>query len=270
VVVEQRTFGSSGEQVVVIGQGTWDLKNKEKAVKALQLGLELGLTHIDTAEMYIGSETVVKEAVGDRRDGLFLVSKVIPTNASYKGTIQACNESLEKLGTDHLDCYLLHWWGGDEIEDTMRAFGELIDTGKTRFVGVSNFSVDQLEIAQQALGSAKLVCNQVQYNLNHRYPEEDLLEYCLQHDVALVGYCPFRRGGLPTTKSPKGKILNLIGEKYEKTAAQVALNFLVRKKPLFAIPKAESLENVRLNAAALDFKLDSQDLDLIQDTFPVK
>ena len=260
-------FGSTGTAVPVIGQGTWQMNSEGLA--ALRLGIELGMTHIDTAELYTGAEQVVADVLGPNRKKIFLVSKVVPSNASYKGTIRACEASLKRLRTDYLDVYLLHWWAGVyPIEDTMRAMEELAAAGKIRHIGVSNLDIPQLRHAQKALSREKIVCNQVLYHLRSRGIENRLIGYCESQNIAVVGYSPFGQGNFPPPGSKQGKALDTIATKHGKTPRQVALNFLTRRKSLFAIPKSGDVDHVRENAGGAGWKLDQQDLKLIDDAFP--
>lgn len=254
----------------VIGQGTWKLKRPDNAEHALRLGLELGLTHIDTAELYRGAEEVVGRAIHDRRDDVFLVSKVLPTNASYQGTLDACERSLERLQTERLDVYLLHWWSSQHpIEDTMRAMGELVDAKKIRFVGVSNLMVDELEKAQAALGSKRLVCNQVYYAMDARNIENELLPYCKRNGIAIVGYSPFGSGNFPSPKTTRGgKVLEAVAKERGMNAHQVVLSFLSRDENVFLIPKAETESHVHENASALERTLTHDDIDELDAAFP--
>jgi diketogulonate reductase-like aldo/keto reductase len=195
-----REFGSTGVNVPIIGQGTWQMN--KRGLDAPRAGIELGMTHIDTAEMYTGSEEVVAQAIHGRRRNVFLVSKVLPSNASYKATIRACDASLKRLKTDYLDVYLLHWWSGSHpIGETMRAMEELVAAGKIRQIGVSNLDVDQLKQAQKALSRERIVCNQVLYHLKSRGIENRLIAYCEAQNIALVGYSPFGNGDFPSTAS---------------------------------------------------------------------
>jgi diketogulonate reductase-like aldo/keto reductase len=251
-----RPFGPAGAPVPVIGQGTWrmgeDAARRRGEVAALRLGIELGMTHIDTAEMYGdgGSERLVAEAIAGQRHRVFLASKVLPENASRTGTVRACEASLRRLRTDHLDLYLLHWWSERHpIEATMEAMAELVGRGLTRFVGVSNLDVGQMRRAQAALGDVPLASNQVLYHLRDRAIEEEVLPHCERKRVAVVGYTPLARGGY--MKEP----MTAIARRHGRTPRQVALNFLTRRPSLFAIPKASHPEHVRENAGALDFRL---------------
>jgi diketogulonate reductase-like aldo/keto reductase len=263
-----RPLGATGVTVPVIGQGTWRMGEDRGAhrqeLAALRLGLDLGLTHVDTAEMYGdgGAERLVGEAIAGRREQVFLVTKVLPSNASYEGTLRACEASLRRLRTDYVDLYLLHWWSdGHPIGETMRAMEELVAKGRTRFVGVSNLDVDQLKAAAAALGRERLVANQVLYHLRDRSVEKDVLPYCERHGIAVVGYTPLARGGF--LRGPVAEI----ARRHGKSPRQVALNFLTRRPSLFTIPKASQPDHVRENAAALDFELTAADLAAIDAAF---
>jgi diketogulonate reductase-like aldo/keto reductase len=263
----KRHFGWTDIKVPVVGQGTWNMGRD--GLEALRLGIELGLSHIDTAEMYTGSEEVVAEAIRGRRNEIFLVSKVLPSNASYKGTLRACDASLKRLKTDYLDVYLLHWWSGSEpIAETMRAMEELVAAGKTRHIGVSNLDLSQLKQAQKALPRSRIVCNQLLYHLRSRGIEHGLVPYCESQDIAVVGYSPFGQGDFPPANSKQGIALEKIASRHGKTPRQVALNFLTRRKSLFTIPKSSRPEHVRENAGATGWKLDDEDLKLIDTAFP--
>jgi diketogulonate reductase-like aldo/keto reductase len=258
-----RPFGGTGESVAVIGQGTWGMgesrRTEKDEIAALRLGIELGMTHIDTAEMYADgrSEVVVGCAIEGRRAEVFITTKVWPDNASYAGTLRACEQSLSRLHTDYIDLYLLHWPSRHPIRETMRAMEELVRRGQIRFIGVSNFDVSQLKAAQAALSRERLACNQVLYHLRDRRIERDLLPYCEQQNIAVVGYTPLARGGFH-----RGVVAE-IAKKYGRTPRQVALNFLTRHPSLFTIPKASQPDHVRENAAALDFTLSPDDLKAI-------
>ena len=267
------SFGPTGWDVPVIGQGTWYIERATRtaAVAALRQGMDLGMTHIDTAEMY-GSgqaEQVVAEAIAGRRDKAFLVSKVLPGNASAKGTIKACEASLARLKTDHLDCYLLHWPGSYPLEDTVAAFERLKADGKIKSWGVSNFDTPELEEALSIAGPGKIACNQVLYHLAERAIEHDVLPWCEKHKVALVGYSPFGHDSFPKPNSPGGKVLDEIGEPQGATPRQVALAFLTRKPSLFTIPKAATGAHVADNANAGHATLSDQDVAMIDAAFPV-
>lgn len=270
----RRAFGWTAVEVPVIGQGTWHIEGSREAerrgIEALRAGLDLGMTHIDTAEMY-GSgraEELVAEAIAGRREEVFLVSKVLPSNASYQGTIAACERSLDRLKTNWLDLYLLHWPGRHPITETMRAMEELVAAGKVRFVGVSNFDVAEVREAQGALGRERLACNQVLYHLRERAIERKLIPYCKSQQVAVVAYSPFGQDRFPSPGSAGGRILAGIGKRHNRTARQVALNFLTRDADVFAIPKAASAAHVRENGDAAGWELSARDMAEIDRAFP--
>src|SRR5215211_658618 len=216
-IVPRRKFGSTGADVPVIGQGTWNLETDDRAeaIRAIRRGLELGLNHVDTAELYGDGavEEIVAEAIAGRRHEVFLASKVLPSNASRRGTIAACERSLQRLRTDELDLYLLHWPGPHALEDTLAAFDELVRSGKIRAFGVSNFDVDDLEQAVRIAGAGRVACNQALYHLGERHAEADLLDACARNGVALVGYSPFGSGQFPSARSRGGQVLSEIAGK---------------------------------------------------------
>jgi len=272
--MEKRPFGSTKREVALIGQGTWYIEqaDSKRAIPALRRGLDLGMTHMDTAEMY-GSgaaETLVGEAIARRRDEVFLVSKVLPHNASRKGTIAACERSLKRLKTDRLDCYLLHWRGSHPLADTVAAFEQLSAVGKILSWGVSNFDVDDLDELSQAAGSAKPVCNQVLYHLRERAIERAVIPWCEENGVAIVAYSPFgHAGGFPEPHSAGGRVLKAIADRHNSTPRQVALRFLTRGASLFAIPKASNPEHAEENAGAATLNLSGAELAKIDATFPL-
>jgi diketogulonate reductase-like aldo/keto reductase len=254
--MEKRLF--AGVKVPVIGQGTWKLHGRE-AVDALRLGIDLGLTHIDTAEMY-GTEETVAQAIEGRRDEVFLVSKVLPSNATRRGTVAACERSLARLRTDRLDCYLLHWPGQHPLEGTIAAFEELVVAGKIRSYGVSNFDEDQL---REAAGMGDVACDQVLYSMKERHAEARVLPVCRELGIALVGYSPFD-GGLP-----EGGVLAVVAAELRATTRQVALAFLTRLDGTFTIPKASRVDHVRENAGAGALKLSRAQIDRLDKAYPI-
>src|SRR5688572_11907111 len=238
--MQQRRFGSLDREVSVIGQGTWQLdgRNDAGAIAALRRGLDLGMTHIDTAEMYGEAEPLVARTIDGRRDEVFLVSKVLPSNASRAGTIKACERSLSRLKTDRLDCYLLHWRGSYPLEETFGAFEDLVKAGKILSWGVSNFDADDLDEALDIVGEGKIACNQVLYHLQERAIEHAVIPWCEKHKVAVVAYSPFGQGRFPSASSVGGRTLQEIADTHGATSRQVALAFLTRRASVFAIPKA--------------------------------
>lgn len=270
--MKTREFGTTGRQVAVLGQGSWylDQADRRKAIAALQCGIDAGMTHLDTAEMY-GSgaaEAVVGEAIKGRRDEVFLVSKVLPSNASRKGTIQACERSLRALGTDYLDCYLLHWRGSFPLAETFEALESLQQDGKIRSYGVSNFDVDDLEEALAILGPGKLACNQVLYHLQERAIEHAVIPWCKAHQVAIVAYSPFGHDSFPDPASAQGRTLEEVANRHGATPRQVALAFLTREAGVFAIPKASSAAHVQENAQAGSLELGPNDISRLEAAFP--
>ena len=224
----------------------------------MRRGIELGMTHIDTAEMYGDAELVIADAIEGKRDKLFLVSKVLPSNASRRGTITACERSLKRLKTDHLDCYLLHWRGSYPLEETVAAFDELIAAGKIRSWGVSNFDTDDLNELLAVAGKGKIACNQVLYHLQERAIEHGVIPWCEQHGVAVVAYSPFGHNDFPSPRSKAGEVLQAIADAHQASARQVALAFLTRMPSVFAIPKASSAEHAADNAAAGESQAERQ------------
>jgi diketogulonate reductase-like aldo/keto reductase len=268
--MKSRKFGSNGPQVSVIGQGTWyiDRGHRGEAVAALRRGIDLGMTHIDTAEMYGDAELVVAEAIAGKRDEVFLVSKVLPSNASRRGTVTACERSLKRLKTDRLDCYLLHWRGSYPLSETVAAFEELVASGKIKSWGVSNFDADDLDELLGVAGKGKIACNQVLYHLQERAIEHAVIPWCEQHGVAVVAYSPFGHNDFPSPRSKAGEVLQAIAKAHGASPRQVALSFLTRKTSVFAIPKASSAEHAADNAAAGDLVLGDDEIAALDKAFP--
>jgi diketogulonate reductase-like aldo/keto reductase len=269
--VKQQQFGNHGPKVSVIGQGTWyiDRGDRNEAVAALRRGIDLGMTHIDTAEMYGDAELVIADAVAELpREKLFLVSKVLPSNASRRGTVTACERSLQRLKTDHLDCYLLHWRGSYPFEETVAAFDELVAAGKIRSWGVSNFDSDDLDELRDVAGDGKIACNQVLYHLQERAIEHAVIPWCEQHGVAVVAYSPFGHNDFPSARSKGGEVLQAISDAHKATPRQVALAFLTRAPSVLAIPKASSAEHAAQNAAAGNLSLSAQEIAALDKAFP--
>jgi diketogulonate reductase-like aldo/keto reductase len=268
--MNQRPFGSGGANVPVIGQGTWyiDRGDRKRAVAALRRGIDLGMSHIDTAEMYGDAELVIAEAIAGRRDDLFLVSKVLPSNASRRGTITACERSLARLKTDRLDCYLLHWRGSYPLAETVAAFEELVSAGKIRSWGVSNFDTDDLNEMLAVAGKGKIACNQVLYHLQERAIEHAVIPWCEAHGVAVVAYSPFGHNDFPQLRSKAGEMLQAIADAHGASPRQVTLSFLTREPSLFAIPKASSQEHAADNAAAGKLTLSNDEIAAIDKAFP--
>jgi diketogulonate reductase-like aldo/keto reductase len=268
-----RWFDSTKREVPVIGQGTWygDDDDRDSAIAALRRGIDLGMGHIDTAEMYLSgvAEEWVAEAIRGRRDEVFLVSKVLPENASRKGTVAACENSLARLCTGHLDCYLLHWRGRHPLEDTVAAFEQLRKNGKIRSWGVSNFDVADLSELKSIAGESVPACNQVLYHLQERAIEHAVIPWCERHNVAVVAYSPFGHGQFPDPRSPGGRVLRVIAEAHRATPRQIALRFLLRWPTMFTVPKASNQEHVEENANAADVQLSEAEINRIDNAFPL-
>jgi diketogulonate reductase-like aldo/keto reductase len=265
--VENRPFGPTGVPVPVIGQGTWEMEHdRSAAIAALRRGLDAGMTHVDTAEMYGDGavEKLVAEAIAGRRDEVFLASKVLPENASRRGTIEACEHSLARLRTDRLDLYLLHWPGDHPLAETIAAFESLCAAGKILAFGVSNFAADELAEAVQLAGPGRVACNQVLYHLRERAIEHEVIPFCARHGIAVVAYSPFGSGRFPA----RDRTLRAVAEAHGATPYQVALRFLVRDPNVFAIPKAARAEHALDNARAAELALGDEEIRRIERAFP--
>lgn len=265
--MESRPFGATARRVAAIGQGTWEMEHERAAaIAALRRGLDAGMTHVDTAEMYGRGavEELVGEAIAGRRDEVFLASKVLPENASLRGTVAACERSLARLRTDRLDLYLLHWPGDHPIEGTIAAFEELRAHGKILAWGVSNFAVDELIEVLETAGPGRVACNQVLYHLRERAIEHEVIPFCAQHDIAVVAYSPFGSGRFPD----RDRTLRSVAEAHGATPRQVALRFLLRDPHVFAIPKAANAKHVAENAGGAAPELGAEDVRRIERAFP--
>ena len=271
-VEHRRTFGWTGEQLPVVGQGTWRLEETDRgrAVEAVRAGMDAGMTLIDTAEMYGNgvAEELTGEAIRGRGPEVFLVSKVLPSNASYDGTLRACERSLKRLGVDRLDLYLLHWESQYPLRETMRAMETLVSRGLIRYIGVSNFDLDQVREAQQALQSNRLACDQVLFHLKDRGIERRLLPYCREQQIAIMGYSPFGHGDFPKHTTAGGLILEEIAQRHKKTARQTALNFLA-SRDVFVIPKSGDSEHAIENSGGMGWGLTEEEYAIIDHAFPV-
>jgi len=258
-----------GEPVPVLGQGTWGMGERAgrraAEVRALQQGLELGMTLIDTAEMYGdgGAEEVVGEALRDRRDRAFVVSKVYPHNASAKGTREACARSLRRLGTDRIDLYLLHWRGSVPLRETVEAFQRLKKEGSIRHWGVSNLDADKMEELAGLTGGAACATDQVLYNLGRRGVEWDLLPWCRKRGMPVMAYSPLEQGRLDGNPA-----LRAVAEQLGAAPLQVALAWVLAQDGIIAIPKATDEAHVRANRAAADLVLEPEDLAALDRAFP--
>jgi diketogulonate reductase-like aldo/keto reductase len=259
----------SGETVPALGIGTWhmgedpDLHDEE--VATLRLGLELGCTLIDTAEMYGdgAAEELVGEAIAGRRDHVFLVTKVMPQNASRAGTVAACEASLRRLGTDWIDLYLLHWRGRYPLAETLEAFGALVEADVIRYWGVSNFDVDDMEEVVGLPGGAECATDQVMYNLSHRGIEYDLMPWCRAHRMPVMAYSPIDHAGLA-----RHSALGALAQRHGMTPAQLALAWVLRHRDVMAIPKTSHRERLVENVGALQHRLPPELLDQLDQLFP--
>jgi diketogulonate reductase-like aldo/keto reductase len=270
--MQTRPFGPGGRAVPVIGLGTWQMEDDDRAacVRALRAGLDAGATHVDTAELYGWGrvEELVAEAIAGRRDEVFLVSKVHPRNAARAKVVRACEQSLARLRTDHLDAYLLHWREDHPLEDTLAGLEDLVRAGKVKAWGVSNFDVADLEEAVRVVGEGRIACNQVLYHLEERAIEHGVLPWCEGHGVALVGYSPFAVGRFLGPRSRGRAVLQELARARGVSERQVALAFLTRAAPLFTIPKSADADHTRENAAAADLALTAEEIARIDAAFP--
>ncbi|MCM3782305.1 aldo/keto reductase [Neobacillus mesonae] len=280
--MQYRKLGNTGISIPVIGQGTWkygeDIKKQKEEIEALRYGIKNGLTLIDTAEEYGNGEAekIVGQAIHDIRSDVFLVTKVSSKNCSYKGVLKAAESSLDRLKTDHIDLYLQHWPSQHyDISETMEAMAELVKKGIVKYIGVSNFTVSLIKEAQNYLGSTRLVCNQLAYHLNDRGIEKEMLPFANDNGITIMGYSPFGFAphkfgmkGFPQEGSVERKILEEIGSKHGKTAYQVAINWILRQEGIVTIPKASSIKHIDQNLKALNWELDKEDLDQIENYFP--
>lgn len=265
--MEPRPFGSPERRVAALGQGTWMMEQDDRAsaVGALRRGIDLGLTHIDTAEMYGAGrvEELLGEALRGLRDRVFLVSKVLPSNATYSGTLQACERSLNRLKTETLDSYLLHWPSSHPLAETIRAFERLLKDGKIRSYGVSNFDRGLMEESVRIAGAGRIACNQVLYHLGERTIEHEVLPWCQAHGVAVVAYSPIGAGNFRSSRT-----LDAIARAHRATPRQIALAYLLARPGVLAIPKSSSIRHVEENAAAREIVLTSEEIGSIDGDFP--
>lgn len=260
--MERRELGRTREKMPVIGMGTWemgDVQNEGRVleIQALRRGIDLGMTMIDTAEMYGNgnAEKLVGQAIAGMRDEVFIVTKVSPQHFGYDDVLRSCEASIRRLGVEHIDLYLLHWPSHQvPIEETMKAMEELVSRGKIRYVGVSNFSVPQTLKAREALPRSEVVCNEARYSLTHRAIESELLPFCEREKLTVIAYSP-----LDTGKIPAGKIPRALLDKYGMTPAQLMLNWATYRDAVVAIPKASNIDHVEKNAAAVSTRISGDD-----------
>jgi diketogulonate reductase-like aldo/keto reductase len=278
--MEFRVLGKTGENVPIVGLGTWEIGGRmagdssrdDEAVEALRLGLELGMTLIDTAEMYGGghSEEVVARVLKSWDKPVYLASKVSPSHFAYDDVLRCARKSLERLKLKRMDLYQLHWPNSRvPIAETMKAMEKLVRDGATRHIGVSNFSIEQIVEAQGALSKEKIVSNQVEYSLVDRSIEKDLLPHCQKEGITVIAYSPLGQGKIPRGKGEAFRVLDDIAAKHGKSRCQVALNWVVRNESVVTIPKAIDKAHVRENATVTDWRLDTDDLKRLEATFPI-
>ncbi len=271
--MKRRSFGTTGISVPIIGQGTWEMQDDDRdaCIAALRVGIDAGMTHIDTAEMYgdgYVEEAIVAEAIAGRRADVFLASKVLPENASFAGTITACERSLRRLRTDYLDLYYLHWRGPYALDETFGAFERLRQGGKIRAYAVSNFDGRDLDEALAATATGRIAADQVLYHLEERAAERLVLPACEAAAMAMVAYSPFGHGQLPWLHGRAGRVLVDVARAHDTTPGAVVLAFLTRRASVFAIPKAANPDHVLANAAAGELQLTAEELARIDDAFP--
>jgi aryl-alcohol dehydrogenase-like predicted oxidoreductase len=269
--LEHRFLGRTKEKISTIGMGTWRIGSYHSAderagqVRALRRGVELGMNFIDTAEIYASgrSEEVVGEAVREMRDRVFIASKVAPGHLHHDDVLRACQASLRRLGTGHIDLYQVHWPDSSvPIKETMSAMEELVRDGSIRYIGVSNFSVKETGDARAALAKSEIVSNQVEYSLSNRYVEPDILPYCRKEKLTLIAYSPLARGRIPFT------IPQTLLRKYNMTPAQVMLNWVTRDEQVAAIPKAVDIGHLEENASSVSVRFTPAEYGLLEKSWP--
>ena len=259
-------LGKTGERIPALGMGTWKLGSDHgTAIESIKEGLKLDMRFVDTAEMY-HTEDIVGQAI--KGEEVFIATKVSPEHFRYEDVKASCNASLKRLGVKQIDLYQLHWPNRRvPISETMKAMEELVKEGKIRHIGVSNFSVEDINEANACLKKNEIVSNQVQYSLTAREIEKELAKFCKKEKITIIAYSPLARGGLLERRHEATDVLKMVGERHGKSAAQVALNWVVSKDNTVAIPKAGNLEHVRENAKALDFMLERKDIKDLEDFF---
>jgi diketogulonate reductase-like aldo/keto reductase len=273
-----RPLGRTRESIPVVGLGTWgiggemgpDSSRDEAGIQALRLGLGLEMKFIDTAEMYGAghSEEVVARALEGHRDGVFVASKVSPRHFAYDDVLAAAKRSLKRLGLKQMDLYQLHWPSSRiPISETMRAMEKLVEDGLTRYIGVSNFSVEQMREAQHSLSHEKIVSNQVEFSLIDRSVEAGILPYCQKEGLTLIAYSPLGQGKIPRGRGASFKVLDEIAGKLGKSRNQVALNWVLQHDSVVAIPKAASTDHIKENAQVVEWKLGGEDYQRLAKAF---
>jgi diketogulonate reductase-like aldo/keto reductase len=272
--LERKSLGKTGESVAAIGLGTWnmggrespDYRDDERLIEAIRYAVELGMNHIDTAEMYAAghAEELVGEAVKQfSRDEVFIATKVWPSNLRYEDVIRSCRRSLERLQLKHVDLYMVHWPNPRiPLQETMKAMEKLVKDGLVRYIGVSNFDVELLEEAMNALKREEIVANQVEYSLEAREVERELIPFCERNGITVTAYTPLGKGRIPAeaaSNTPRGKILAEMAQRYGKTPVQIALNWVIWRPNVITIPKAARKEHLEENAGAAGWRLTEED-----------
>ena len=280
--MEYRPLGRTGEKIAAIGLGTWrigggmspDYSHDKEAVEAIRYAIELGITHIDTAEIYGGghSEELVGEAIkAFPREEVFISTKVWSNHLRYDEVLKACDRSLKRLQTDYIDLYMIHWPSSSTpLSETMKAFEKLYKDGKIRYIGVSNFTAEELEEARSHLSTTDVMANQVEYSLYHRSIEKTLMPYCFKTGVTIIAYSPLGKGAIAreaSSRSRRGELLRKIAEKYSKTPVQVALNWVIWHDQVIAIPKSIQKKHLEENARAAGWKLSEEDYRKISEAW---
>jgi diketogulonate reductase-like aldo/keto reductase len=268
--LERRELGRTREKVSVLGMGTWEIgdaqaEGRAQEVQAIRRGIELGMTLIDSAEMYGhgNAEKLVGDAIRGMRDEVFVATKVSPQNFAYEDVLKSCESSIRRLGVEHIDLYQLHWPSSlVPVAETMKAMEELVSRGKIRYIGVSNFSVSQVLKAREALPRSEIASNQVRYSLTHRSIETDLLPFCEKERLTVIAYSPLDTGKLPTRRIPRELL-----DKYGMTPAQLMLNWVTYREAVVAIPKAAKVEHVENSAASLDKRISADDYRTLSRAF---
>jgi len=272
--LERKSLGTTGESVAAIGLGTWnmggrespDYRDDERLIEAIRYAVELGMNHIDTAEMYAAghAEELVGEAVKQfSRDEVFIATKVWPSNLRYEDVIRSCRRSLERLQLKYVDLYMVHWPNPRiPLQETMKAMEKLVKDGLVRYIGVSNFDVELLEEAMNALKREEIVANQVEYSLEAREVERELIPFCERNGITVTAYTPLGKGRIPAeaaSNTPRGKILAEMAQRYGKTPVQIALNWVIWRPNVITIPKAARKEHLEENAGAAGWRLTEED-----------
>lgn len=257
-----KELGKTGENICTVGIGTWRMPNSQETIDVIQAGLKSGTNFIDTAEFYRNEQTVGKAITGN--DDVFLATKVFPIHFRYNSVIKACNRSLKKLQRDTIDLYQLHWPSPRvPIAETMKAMEKLVDEGKIRYIGISNFSLKQMKEAQESMKKYEIVSNQVEYNPMVRDPETEIMDYCKKEKVSIIAYSPFKHGSALSRLSREDSIFYEISRERESTVPQIILAWLISREPVFAIPKSSSAKRVEENVKSQNISLTHEEVERI-------